>query len=380
MLDSTCSKTALTGTVTTSRDELNVYAHEWNELLSSSSADTIFLTWEWISTWLEVVHPEAQLFVVAVRDDDGHLVAVAPFYVSTLRLGGLIEYSCLRIIGDCQCGAEYGGLIVRGGFESEALRCVTEKLLEGRDQWDCIYICNAAGWTGARYSLSVVWKESGFYLHERVREFSCIELPETHEGYLRLLSRNCREQIRRKGRRLEEVSDVELVCCDRQDQLSGYLSNLFRLHRKRWESVGEAGSFARKPAMRRFYEVFAPVALRKGWLRLYALKIDGLVAAVQYGYAYAGAFSQLQEGFDPDTFAGVGNILRNRVIKACIEEQLSEYDFLGGFTDHKRRWGAKARNGYDLFVGRNSFKNRLLFWKNVSPRGRFISHSWPTCY
>jgi CelD/BcsL family acetyltransferase involved in cellulose biosynthesis len=254
---------------------------------------------------------------------------------------------------------------------------VTQKLLEGRDQWDCIYICNAAGWTKAHYSLSVVWKETGFHLHERVREFSRIELPDTYEDFLRLLSRNSREQIRRKSRRLEEASSVELLRCDRQDQLSEYLSNLFTLHQKRWESVGEAGSFARKPAMRRFYEAFAPIALRKGWLRLYGLKIDGVVAAVQYGYAYGGVFSQLQEGFDPDAFGGVGNILRNRIIKACIDEHLNEYDFLGGFARHKRRWGAKVRNGYDLFVGRNSFKNRLLFWRNISPRGRLISQGRP---
>jgi CelD/BcsL family acetyltransferase involved in cellulose biosynthesis len=129
--------------------------------------------------------------------------------------------------------------------------------------------------------------------------------------------------------------------------------------------------------MKRFYESFAPIALQKGWLRLHALKVDGTFKAAQYGYVYNNTYYILQEGFDPNSFGGIGNILRNLVLKECINEGLKEYDFLGEFTNHKRFWNAKPRDGYDLFIGRKSTKNKLLFWKNIWPTGRYIREGRP---
>ncbi len=367
----------LVAELVTTRAELDRLAGDWNELLRDSKANTVFLTWEWISTWLDTVYPDAPLFVVAVRDSEDRLMAIAPFYLSDLSLSGLLKYKCLRIFGDCQSGAEYGDIIVRGGFEDAAMNCLVQELLTHSSVWDCIWIPNMAGWTGVHERFSKVCTEFGLYMHKRSREFSMVTLPGAHEAYLKQLSRNRREQIRRKTRQAEKSHDVESICCDHRDELPRVLSDLFVLHRRRWESVGQAGSFVRRPLMQRFYESFAPIALQRGWLHLHALKVDGVVRAIQYGYAYDGVFSQLQEGYDPDVFDGVGNVLRNHVIRTCIENGVREYDFLGGFTEHKRRWGAEVREGLDLLIGRRSLRNRLLFWRDIWPTGRFLQQGRP---
>ena len=83
-------------------------------------------------------------------------------------------------------------------------------------------------------------------------------------------------------------------------------------------------------------------------------------------------FHSLQEGFDPDATKGIGNVLRARVIARCIEEKLAGYDFLGTMSDHKRRWGAEERLGWDFLIGRPSLKNRLLFSRKIWPTGRYL--------
>jgi peptidoglycan/xylan/chitin deacetylase (PgdA/CDA1 family) len=367
----------LTAIVVTSRDGLNAYAGKWNSLLKHSSANSIFLTWEWISTWLDTVYPDAPLFVIAVENGDGELVAVAPFYRSDLRLLGLVKYRCLRIIGDCQSGAEYGDVIIRSGFEGPALMCIMHELLKHPSAWDCIYMSNLAGWTGAYERIASVCMELDLPRHAWPREFSAVELPDTYDAYLRQFSRNHRHNIRSSVRRLCESHVVDLARCGDQDELPGLLTHLFELHRRHWESAGQAGSFVRRPPMKRFYEAMAPVALRLGWLRLYVLRVDGVPQAAQYGYAYDGTLYALQDGYNPDGLDGIGNILRNFVFGKCIEERLGQYDFLGEFTEHKRRWGAELKSGYDLLIGRRSLKNRLLFWKNISPEGRFIRQGRP---
>lgn len=364
-------------TVVTTPEQLKSYARQWNELVSSSEANTIFLTWEWISAWCQTVYPDVELAVVIVQDCNGRVMGIAPFYLSDLRVLGLVKYRCLRVLGDCHCGGEYSDIIVRRGFEDRAMGCVMHEFLERETVWDCIWIRNVAGWTGASDRLRDASRRFHFHIHQRSLGFSSFKLPDTYDAYLKGLSRNRREQFKRKSRRFKEAHDVEFVCCQTKDELPEFLSNLFTLHRKRWESVGQAGSFARRPSMKLFYEAFAPVALDRGWLRLYALKVDGAIRAIQYGYAYDGVFSQMQEGFEVEGFDGIGNVLRTAVIEACIEEGLQEYDFLGGHGEHKSRFGAELRTGYDMFIGRKSLKNKALFSKEIWPTGRYISEGRP---
>lgn len=362
----------LTAEIITVRDALESYAGEWNALLEQSAARTIFLTWEWISAWLDAVQPDARLLVVIVRDRDGRLIAIAPFYRTRMRLLGLVPYQCLRVIGDCDSGAEYPDVIIRHGFEDEAMSTVLAALLEHGDMWDCIWLPNVAGWTGAYERFRRGCDRTSLHLHQRARTFAAVKLPCTHEAFLMSLSHKRRAYVRRETRRLLRSQRVELAHCDTKTELPDFLAALFRLHHRHWASLGENGSFARHPRMASFYERFAAVALEKGWLRLYALKVCGAIKAVQYGYAYQGSFHAMQEGYDPNATHGIGNVLRNLVFEACIDEGLKIYDFLGGFTDHKRLWRAKERSGHDLFLGRRSLKNRLLFTQKVWPTGKYM--------
>jgi CelD/BcsL family acetyltransferase involved in cellulose biosynthesis len=359
--------------ILTSREDLQTLQAEWNELLVASPANSLFLTWEWVSTWLAVVRPGARLLVVAVRDEDGSLAAVAPFYVVRMRLGRLVPYSCLRVLGDRDTAGEYPDMIVRGGCEAQALSVIVTALQMQRRFWDCLWLPQLAGWTGARARFAALAQRGALLTNQRPADFATVRLPASHAEYLEALSGNARSSLRRSVKRLAAAAkSVEFVRCESIGELPELLAALFDLHQQRWQSAGQPGCLAPEAPLRRFCERFAPIALRNGWLRLFGLKADGVLRAVQYGYAYAGTFLQVQEGYDPAAPEGIGNVLREFAFKASIEEGLREYDFLGEFSDHKRRWGATQRLGYDLLLGRASLKNRLLFTRPVWPTGRYL--------
>lgn len=359
--------------VITDRKGFDALSGGWNALLRASAADTVFLTWEWISAWLDAVRPDAKLFIIAVRGPDKCLRAVAPFYLSGMGLLGLIRYRCLRVLGDDDSGGEYGDLIVQRGAEQEVIPYVFRALLEHRKAWDCVWMPNVAGWTGGCDRLRALCMTGGFLTHAQPAVFASVPLPGTYETYLGLLSHKRRAYVRRETRRLLASHDVELIRCGASEELPPLLGSLFHLHGLRWRSRGEEGCFARRPAMRRFYEQFAPRALNNGWLALFGLKVDGVVRAVQYGYGYGGRFFALQEGYEPQC-DGLGNVLRNLAIKACIEAGLREYDFLGEFSEHKRLWGAEPRLGHSLFFGQRTLRNSILFVPRFRlwPRGRYL--------
>ena len=344
---------------------------EWNPLLTRSRSDSLFLSWEWIDTWREVAGEGLRPFVVTARDTTGHLVGILPLYLTGLRLLGRLRVRTLRILGDYHSGGEYGDWILAPEREAEIGQSLAQALAGARSQWDCLWMPRIAGWTGARERMVSACVHAGLPVRERPKEFSAMQLPRDYREYWKALSSNARSAIQRQAKKLD-ASGATFVRCATSEALPSFLDALVELNDRRWNATGQAGSFKRKPLELAFYRRFTEVALSRDWLRFFALKQGGEFIAVQIGYAYKGEFLQLQEGFDPAGQAGQGNVLRARVIEACIAEGITSYDFLGEFTEHKRRWLAQVRQGHDLFVTHGGVKSAGLRGLGVWPSGRYL--------
>jgi CelD/BcsL family acetyltransferase involved in cellulose biosynthesis len=354
------------------KKDLELLAPEWNTLLHTSEADTVFLSWEWISSWLETILPDASLMVVAVRDAEQRLIAVAPFYRSRLYLFGLIPYQCLRILGDTNSGAEYPDLIIQRGMEDQVIPMLARLYSEHAQQWDWIWLPNIAGWTGAEERLTKTFQSSTFTIKKQPYSFSAIQLPASWEEFSPRLSKSRVSTLRYLERRARKQHTMEIQRCCQPEEFHQFLNDFFVLHTKHWQSKGQNGSFARRPGMDNFYRSFAAKALRNGWLAFFSLQLDGAPQASQYGLVYNKIYSAIQEGFDPEGLAGVGNLLREKSLRWCMEQHIQEYDFLGLHSKHKASWGSTERWGWRLFLGRRTLKNLLIRLAGIWPSGRFI--------
>jgi CelD/BcsL family acetyltransferase involved in cellulose biosynthesis len=353
-------------------DEAETLESEWNELLVNSLADSIFLRFEWIRCWVDSQLNRIRPLIIVLRSPRGHVLAIAPSYVSTYRLLGLVPYRMLRAMADYATGADYPDWIIRCGYEDRGSVEIARALRSLGPEWDCYWMPAMASWSGAVDRVRKGCRQQRLLVRTRPRDFAVLELPSTAEDYRKLLSQNKRQQLRKELRRVSERSDIIFVRCRTEAELPLYLEALFELNDRRWRVKGQVGTFQRKPTEAEFYRRFSRVALAKGWLRLYALRERDEFKAIQIGYVYNGEFLVMQEGFDPDDIPGIGNVLRWKIIEACIAEGVRVVDFLGEMTEHKRRWLAKERTGSDLFVGRRSLKNALLFVQQVWPTGRFL--------
>ncbi|MDO8480159.1 MAG: GNAT family N-acetyltransferase [Candidatus Rokubacteria bacterium] len=364
----------LISTITT-RTELDALAPEWNDLLQASRADTIFLTWEYISAWLDAAASSAELHVLAVRDQSGNLVGIAPFYRRQIRLCRVLTHRCLCILGEHASPAEYLDLILHRDQEQPVLDALGAALAR-RSDWDCIWIPKVAGWTGAPERLTRLARSAGLHVWRRDSSFSAIELPPEVDQYMRLLSTKMRYQMRRGIKQLNESGAITFEQCRSREQLPLFIDNLERLHQKHWASAGEPGGFRRNPSFRAFVETICDRAIEKGWISLSSIRVNDICVAVQFAFTYHGTFSAIQEGFDPDfktVTEGIGNVLRCRTIQQCIEAGLTCYDFLGGETWHKQRWAAQMRQGFDFFIHRRSVKTLPLRVRPVWPTGRHMA-------
>jgi CelD/BcsL family acetyltransferase involved in cellulose biosynthesis len=120
---------------------------------------------------------------------------------------------------------------------------------------------------------------------------------------------------------------------------------LFDLHDRRWKERGGSDAFSSRGVLS-FHEEFSRLALDRGWLRLFILRVAGEPAAALYGFRYRATFCFYQSGFDP-RFAqkSVGLVMMGLTIQSAIEESAREFDFLHGDEAYKSLW---ARNRREL--------------------------------
>jgi peptidoglycan/xylan/chitin deacetylase (PgdA/CDA1 family)/CelD/BcsL family acetyltransferase involved in cellulose biosynthesis len=342
-----------------SESELQTLCPLWDELLRNSASNTIFLTWEWVTTWWAVYGKPGDLRVLTAWDDDGRLRGIAPF--RRRRMRNYTQSAEVRaFIGYGSNDSEYLDCIIASGFEEPVMRAFCA---QWRQDLECGAVLALEEIPSS--STSLPWfrelAEAEGMLSTEV-PFPCgtVQMPETWEDYLGTLKPRFRTKVRSVLRDLEGHPDIRFGFCRSTDELKHMLPALFDLHARRWTQDGKPGVFGwdRKRA---FYFALSPILLESGWLRFSWLEWKGRILACQYGFTYGNAYFHLQEGYEPASeHRSIGVGLRAWSIREFLKEGLREYDFLGGVGRHKSDWGAKIKNSHHIHIAKATCKNLLL--------------------
>ncbi|HZZ15044.1 MAG TPA: hypothetical protein VFE08_03690, partial [Candidatus Sulfotelmatobacter sp.] len=110
--------------------EVQELRSRWNGLLSRSSSDTVFLTWQWCEAWWKNYGAGREISVLVAWDKQ-ELVGIAPFYVEPVRLYGK-SWKRLRFIGDGSHDSDYLDCFVELGREAETMAAFASYLEDQR--------------------------------------------------------------------------------------------------------------------------------------------------------------------------------------------------------------------------------------------------------
>jgi CelD/BcsL family acetyltransferase involved in cellulose biosynthesis len=175
-----------------------------------------------------------------------------------------------------------------------------------------------------------------------------VDLPHDWSELLGGVSRNLRSQFRRRRRALEESGSLTFRTVTGGDSLDADLDRMFAVEAAGWKGRA-ASAILSNPATETLYRDFARAAAARGWLRLSFLELDATPIAVDYGCAFGGGGFLLKTGFDERYgHLSPGLVLRGEVLRSCIDERLSFYDFLGGPDAYKLRWASTLRPRFTL--------------------------------
>lgn len=349
-------------------EQLRELKPAWNSLLSEYPPASTFSTPEWLISWWQSFGKGKQLFVLTWVDSSSRLIGLAPLLISRERVSLLASLRVVRLLGDGSNDSDNLDLLIRPGFEKEFARAVVEFLSENRE-WDVCLFNTMPADSLMSGPITDTLRSSRWKYFEHERECSSIALPESWDEYLLQLSTEDRNNLHRYTRRLHKRHSARVYRCSRVDELPFCLNALFRLHQLRWQKAGEPGSFG-SAERRDFYADLSRSLLARRQLELWALEVDGEIAAVQFGFRCGRKVFQLQEGYDPDrTTDRVGFILRGEVLKQLIAEGVRVYDFLGGADPYKVRWGARSGTYTDMHFARPFSLGGTWLWVLNSASG-----------
>ena len=316
---------------------------EWTELLAHSSADCIFLTWEWLHAWWKHLAGSRKLHILAIRSGTS-LIAIVPLASSSTKLIRLAHIRPLEFLGTGSVGSDYLDIIARRGKEDEALDFLADYLLREKFVLDLKQLVENRALV---LQLAARLQEQGWNRSE-IRTNICpfIDLAgQTWKSFQAALGPKHRYNFHRRLKNLHREFDARFECVVSEDKRSAALGTLVALHNKRMQERGGSDGLHTAQLVA-FHEELTQLALSKGWLRLFVLTLNGdIAAAALYGFMYRKKFYFYQSGFDPRYSPySVGLVTMGLAIEAAIEDGANEFDLLHGDEKYKSLWAKTQRD------------------------------------
>jgi CelD/BcsL family acetyltransferase involved in cellulose biosynthesis len=332
--------------------------NDWNVLLSQSSSDNVFLTWEFCFTWWNAFKENKQLLIILIYDGNG-LVGVAPLYRSYTREFGFTKKRQLEFIGGTETFFEGLDFILAPDRETEILTEIFKYLYsEDVPNWDVINLTSYRETSKVLpYLMSILELNNHSNEIYAVRECVALDFPETFQEFLSTLSKGTRKKLKNNKSLLFELGDVHFEYYNSTHCLENAYEEFLEIHQKRQHSKGNEGSFRenRKNYLT-FHKNLIKVLEPLEWAFIAFIRVGPKVISGRYNYIYHGTLYAYSLGFDPDwsdynpgsvlTYTTFEHLLSNTSVRRC--------DFLRGLGSHKLQWSKKIVRSNDIAVWRSS--------------------------
>ncbi len=315
-------------------------AGEWNRLLQQSRAKSIFLTYEWQTTWWRH-QGEGELWIIALRHPQTEqLVGIVPLYRVSHSSGELAGKHKFNLVG-CIEVSDYLDVIMAEGWE-ESVYCSLIEWLHSADApaWDLLDLCNLPQASLTYQSAPPLFQQAGFAVDVFQEDVAPhFPLPFHYEHYLEeQVDKKQRHEIRRKQRRAEREAAVGFYVVNQTHNLEAEVNDFITLQ----QASREDKAAFMTPEMRRFFLASARAMFDAGYLRLCFLTLNGEKAATIMAFAYDRKFLLYNSGYDPDAHAQLspGWVLLAYAIQYAIASGCRVFDFMQGNEEYKYRFGS----------------------------------------
>jgi CelD/BcsL family acetyltransferase involved in cellulose biosynthesis len=343
-----------------SAEQFLAVATDWNELLESAEAASVFMTWEWNHHWWQHYGKDHSLRIVTVWDND-RLKAVLPLYLQRSRVFRALPIVTARFIGTGgDTSPDYLGPILDPASSKSTTTILVNFVLDQFPEWTALRLSDLDQSSDFYVELE---RQSQARRYANTTEVSATIafalLPPTWDDYLASVRGDRRNTIRRTRRKVETQHQGRFYVVSDENQVDDVLDSLVELHHKRWRGNAEGHAFS-TPEYVGFHRDVILASAHRGQIRFYCLEADGKRIAVFYCYRFRNQIFYFQAGFDPD-FERLrpGLVLIGYALEHAIQEGNEVFDFLRGEHGYKTQWGKSQRETHTFTAFRPGLRTVL---------------------
>ncbi|WP_456379551.1 GNAT family N-acetyltransferase [Thiolapillus sp.] len=319
----------------------------WKPLLAKSTA-SFFLSWEWISTWLETLPGSEKVdLIVGYANDEPVLAYFLGRRRFTRRSFFRYRLAALNSTGDeylDELTIEYNGVLVIPQFGTDVIQ---EIINRGADEWDELYLPGLTGGLCAEIDHLRESVDPGFIIEVETDSSShYVELDKVRNvsmDYAGLLSSNRRQQIRRSIREYNKNGEIRIDVAQTAGEALQMLEALAELHQREWIQRGKEGAFANS-YFRDFHSSLVRKYFDSGVIQLIHIYTDQTTIGYLYNFIQEGDVLFYQCGFNytGSSHARPGLVSHYFAVLLNAELGHEKYDFLAGDSQYKKSLATNA--------------------------------------
>jgi CelD/BcsL family acetyltransferase involved in cellulose biosynthesis len=298
-------------TIYTDTAGFDLLADEWDDLLERAVNPPFFMRYSYQSTWWEYLGND-KLMLIAVRDDDGQLIGLAPLYGETNEAG----QKELSFVG-CVDVSDYLDLIVSRDHVDAVHQALLDCLANVTTVWDKLYLCSLPHNSITPSRLAEAAVRRGWRADKKLQDVCpVITLPGSWEEYLAGIKKKQRHEIRRKIRKIETEAETRWYVVDSAAHMTEAMEQFIDLHQKSTKDKEDFWS----DDLIAFFKALALKLTQRDWIKLYFIEVNGVQAAAMLVFDYKNEFLLYNSGYDPEQFAHLspGNVLTSYTIQEAI--------------------------------------------------------------
>ncbi|MBR0927908.1 GNAT family N-acetyltransferase [Bradyrhizobium diazoefficiens] len=181
------------------------------------------------------------------------------------------------------------------------------------------------------------------------------------------IDRSYQKELAKKSRQLQKKGALSFACCDDNASVLEALEVMKKFRGPRFQAQGD-GDLLQRPE---YFDFYSDVALRGlgGFVRLYAMKMDGEVIAAVLGLCHRDSFLIIMSAFDIAGYKSqsLGALMFEQVARDCIERGDQMLDFTIGDEPYKKLFGGQPSPMWAVTQAGSAMGAVALFALNQAP-------------
>ena len=305
---------------------------QW-QLIQQGQCLPFFLTWSWISCWLETYNPD--LVIVSAMHED-RVVAIGLFTCSTQVRHGFIRSQQYRLhqMGDTlldQIWMEYNDFICVDKYRIPAVNACIQALQQTEDRWDEIILSMIS--TSRAEQIQKVIGGSHILLTNPCYSKDLEAIEGENPQYLATLNPNTRYQISRSIRLYEELhGEINYQLAQNVEEALALFHEAGKYHVLRWSDSG----FNNKDFIL-FHENLIKNSIDNNAINLMKITSGDTTIAILYFHLVGRDVYFYLQGINYESNAKLkpGLVAHALATQYYLDKGMRKYDYMGGYSQYK---------------------------------------------